>query len=90
MGERRYRAILFLLLISALDGDDPAALPPGKEHLVPLERRQGGPRSRSRRGSEEKNSRLAKFSGSDGLNMWFRDEETGIAHEILIEKPLGK
>jgi hypothetical protein len=35
----------------------PAALPPGKEPLVyPLDRRLGGPQSRSGRGVEEKNS----------------------------------
>jgi hypothetical protein len=34
----------------------PAALPPGKEPLVPLDRRLGGPQSRSGRGGEEKNS----------------------------------
>jgi len=30
----------------------PAALPPGKEPLVPLDRRLDGPRSRSGRGGE--------------------------------------
>jgi hypothetical protein len=35
---------------------DPAALHPGKEPLVPLDRRLGGPQSRSGRGGEEKNS----------------------------------
>jgi hypothetical protein len=34
----------------------PAALPPGKETLVPMDRRLGGPQSRSGRGGEEKNS----------------------------------
>jgi hypothetical protein len=33
-----------------------AALPPGKEPLVPIERRLGGPQNRSGRGGEEKNS----------------------------------
>jgi hypothetical protein len=35
---------------------DPAALPPGKEPLLPLDRRLDGPQSRSGRGGEEKNS----------------------------------
>jgi hypothetical protein len=35
---------------------DPAALPPGKEHRYPIDRRLGGPQSRSGRGDEEKNS----------------------------------
>jgi hypothetical protein len=34
----------------------PAALPPGKEPLVPIDRRLGGPESRSGHGGEEKNS----------------------------------
>jgi hypothetical protein len=34
----------------------PAALPPGKEPLVPLDRRLGGPQKRSGHGGEEKNS----------------------------------
>jgi hypothetical protein len=34
----------------------PAALPPGKEPWYPLDRRLGGPQSRSGRGGEEKNS----------------------------------
>jgi hypothetical protein len=34
----------------------PAALAPGKEPLVPLDRRLGGPQSRYERGGEEKNS----------------------------------
>jgi hypothetical protein len=34
----------------------PAALPPGKEPWFPLDRRLGGPQSRSGRGGEEKNS----------------------------------
>jgi hypothetical protein len=34
----------------------PAALPPGKETLVPLDRRLGGPQSQCGRGGEEKNS----------------------------------
>jgi hypothetical protein len=34
----------------------PAALPPGKEPQFPLDRRLGGPKSRSGRGGEEKNS----------------------------------
>jgi hypothetical protein len=34
----------------------PAALPPGKEPLYPLDRRLGGPQSHSGRGGEEKNS----------------------------------
>jgi hypothetical protein len=33
-----------------------AALPPGKEPLYPVDRRVGGPQSRSGCGSEEKNS----------------------------------
>jgi len=33
-----------------------AALPPGKEPLIPLDRRLGGPQSRSGCGVEEKNS----------------------------------
>jgi hypothetical protein len=34
----------------------PAALPPRKEPWYPLDRRLGGPQSRSGRGGEEKNS----------------------------------
>jgi hypothetical protein len=34
----------------------PATVPPGKEPLEPLDRRLGGPQSRSGRGGEEKNS----------------------------------
>jgi hypothetical protein len=34
----------------------PAALPPGKETLLPICRRLGGPQSRSGYGGEEKNS----------------------------------
>jgi hypothetical protein len=34
----------------------PAALPPGKELLYPLDRRLGGPQSRPGRGGEKKNS----------------------------------
>jgi hypothetical protein len=34
----------------------PAALPAGKEPLVPLDRKLGGPQSRSGRGGEEENS----------------------------------
>jgi hypothetical protein len=34
----------------------PAALPPGKTPLYPLDRRLSGPKSRSGRGGEEKNS----------------------------------
>jgi hypothetical protein len=34
----------------------PTALTSGKEPLVPLDRRLGGPQSRSGRGGEEKNS----------------------------------
>jgi hypothetical protein len=34
----------------------PAALPPGKETLVPTDGRLGRPQSRSRRGGDEKNS----------------------------------
>jgi hypothetical protein len=34
----------------------PAALPSGKEPRFPLDRRLGGPQSRSGRGGEEKNS----------------------------------
>jgi hypothetical protein len=36
----------------------PAALPSGKETLVPLDRRLGGPQRRSGLGGEEKNSQL--------------------------------
>jgi hypothetical protein len=36
--------------------NDPAALPPGKEFLVPWDRSLGGLQSRSGRGGEEKNS----------------------------------
>jgi hypothetical protein len=36
----------------------PAALPPGKEPRYPLDRRLGGPQSRSGHGGEEKNSQL--------------------------------
>jgi hypothetical protein len=46
-------------LVSALNVGQlhaPAALPPGKELLVPLDRRLGGPQSRYGRGGEEKNS----------------------------------
>jgi hypothetical protein len=35
---------------------DPAALPPGEDPLVHLDRRLGGPQSSSGRGGEEKNS----------------------------------
>jgi hypothetical protein len=35
---------------------DPAALPPGKETLVPLDTRMGGLQSRSGQGGENKNS----------------------------------
>jgi hypothetical protein len=35
---------------------DPAALPPGKKPLYPLDKRLGGPQSRSGRGGEKKNS----------------------------------
>jgi hypothetical protein len=38
---------------------DPAALPPGKEPLVPLSRMLGGPQSHSGRGSEKNNSQLS-------------------------------
>jgi hypothetical protein len=34
----------------------PAALPPGKSPSYPLDRRLGGPQSRSERDGEEKNS----------------------------------
>jgi hypothetical protein len=34
----------------------PAALPPGQEARYPLDKRLGGPQSRSRRGGGEKNS----------------------------------
>jgi hypothetical protein len=34
---------------------DAAALPPGKSHCYPLDRRLGGPQSRCGRGGEEKN-----------------------------------
>jgi hypothetical protein len=37
----------------------PAALPPGKEHRYPLDRRLGGPQSRSGHSGEEKNSNMA-------------------------------
>jgi hypothetical protein len=37
---------------------DPAALPQGKSPWYPLDRRLGGPQSRSGRGGEEKNSQL--------------------------------
>jgi hypothetical protein len=37
----------------------PAALPPGKNPWYPLDRRLGGPPSRSGRGGEEKNSQPA-------------------------------
>jgi hypothetical protein len=48
-------------LTSALDGNEwsahaPAALPQGKGPWYPLDRRLGGPQSRSGRGGEEKNS----------------------------------
>jgi hypothetical protein len=33
-----------------------AILPPGKENLVPIDRRPGGPQSQSRHSAEEKNS----------------------------------
>jgi hypothetical protein len=36
----------------------PAALPPGKEPLVPIVQEVGGPQSRSGRGGKEKNSQL--------------------------------
>jgi hypothetical protein len=36
----------------------PAALPPGKSLWYPLDRRLGGPQSRSGRGGEEKNPQL--------------------------------
>jgi hypothetical protein len=36
----------------------PAALPPGKEPLIPTDRRLDGPQSWSGRGGEEKNSQL--------------------------------
>jgi hypothetical protein len=36
----------------------PAALPPGKEPLIPNEEGIGGPQNRSERGGEEKNSQL--------------------------------
>jgi hypothetical protein len=36
----------------------PAALPPGKRSCYVLDRRLGGPQSRSGRGGEEKNSKL--------------------------------
>jgi hypothetical protein len=34
----------------------PAALPPEKESLVPMNRKLGGPQNRSEHGSEERNS----------------------------------
>jgi hypothetical protein len=34
----------------------PAVLPSGEETLIPMDRRLGGPQSRSGRGGEEKNS----------------------------------
>jgi hypothetical protein len=40
----------------------PAALPPGKDPLVSLDRRLGGPQSRSGRGGEEKNSQPRRES----------------------------
>jgi hypothetical protein len=36
----------------------PATLPPGKKLWYPLDRRLGGPQSRSGRGGEEKHSQL--------------------------------
>jgi hypothetical protein len=44
----------------------PASLPPGKEPLYPLDRRLGGPYSRSGRGGEEKNSQLHLGSHKHG------------------------
>jgi hypothetical protein len=40
----------------------PVALPPGKEHWYQLDRRLGGPQSRSGRGGEEKNSQPRRES----------------------------
>jgi hypothetical protein len=52
---------LHSFLTSKLDGVEwsvsrPGRLTPGKEPLVPLDRRLDGPHSRSGRGGEEKNS----------------------------------
>jgi hypothetical protein len=41
----------------------PAALPPGKDPRYPLDRRPGGPQSRSGRGGKEKNSQ--QLSGTE-------------------------
>jgi hypothetical protein len=43
----------------------PAALPPGKRPWYPLDRRLGGPQSRSGRGGEEKNSQPPPESNPD-------------------------
>jgi hypothetical protein len=37
----------------------PAALPPGKEHAIPIGQEAGGPQSQSGRGGEEKTIPLA-------------------------------
>jgi hypothetical protein len=46
----------------------PVALPPGKKPRYPLDRRLGGPQSRSGRGGEEKNSQPAP-----GIEPWNPD-----------------
>jgi len=57
---------------------DPAALPPGKEPLVPLDRRLGGPQRRSGRGGEEKNTQpLPQSWNSRFVRFGFRENRLG-------------
>jgi hypothetical protein len=58
LGEWRYSSTYWLRHYMEVSGQfhAPAALPPEKSPWYPLDRRLGGPQSRSGRGGEEKNS----------------------------------
>jgi hypothetical protein len=59
----------------------PAALPPEKESRYPLDRRLGGPQSRSGRGGEEKNSQP-----SPGIETLIRDYTKFHLEEMFLKK----
>jgi hypothetical protein len=59
-----------------------AALSPGKEPMVPLDRRLGGPQSRSGRGGEEKNSQPPPDSQINFLCVSVCTTAAGVAESV--------
>jgi hypothetical protein len=61
----------------------PATLPPGKEPRYPLDRRLGGPQSRSGRSGEEKNSQTDISAGCKTL-----DSQSNSLTTLLLDEKI--